>query len=673
MDNKLPRVLQPSLRLYFLLLVAFALSTFLLGDYYRILAVVQMVLLIILAVYSSISAKNRTAQLLDYLESISDGMDLTIRDTPLPVLVYNSRTNEIIWSNDRFSSIAGISKPFIEKSITDIVPQFDTDWILEGKGVCPSPISVGEQLFRVYGGMVQSEREYIATTYWVDVTEYEHVSNEYEKSRPVMLILLIDNYEDIHKGVSEKEKSILSSNIDDKIVTWAGEVGGYLCRYDRDKYFFIFEERFIDGFVEDNFSILEAVRSEIGADGIPASISIGVGKDGSTMHETFRFATLGVEMALSRGGDQAVIKNRFGFEFFGGHSMQAEKSTKVKSRIMASAFGELLSDASAVFVMGHKLGDFDAIGAAAGICCIARIKKIPAKIVIDFEHNAAQPLISLLAQLPEYRDVFISEKDALIQADNKSLLAVVDTSRPDRVESESLLLSCTRIAVIDHHRRAADYISNAVLNYHEATASSASELVTEMLQYLVENKDILPGEALALLSGIVLDTKGFSVNTGGSTFDAAAFLRRVGADLAFVKQLMQTDIAVASERYEILRSVVIYTEGVAIASSHKVLNRTSVAQAADELLNIAGVHTTFAIASEGNGAVVSARSSNGFNVQVIMEKLGGGGSSSNAGVQLPNLSAEQAVSMVERAIDEYSIEEEEQRYAAERLRVEAER
>ena len=671
MNKKLPRVFQPSLRIYFLLLVAFAVSTFFIGEYNRILAGVELAAMIILAIYGQVSSKKRTAQLLDYLESMSEGLNSTVRDMPVPVLVFNSRTNEIIWANDSFASIGEIKEPFIEKSITEAAPEFTVGWLLEGKGLCPNTVPIGERLFKVFGSLMKSDLDYIATTYWIDVTEYEEISMEYESSRPVLAILLVDNYEEIHKGVSEKEKSILSSNIDDKIVAWSGDVGGYLCRFDRDKYFFLFEERHMPAFVEDGFSILEAVREEVGADGIHASISIGVGKDGTSFYENSRFARAGVEMALSRGGDQAVIRNKYGFEFYGGHSSQLDKNTKVKSRIMASAFGELLSDASTLFVMGHKMGDFDSIGAAIGVCCIARSKNIPARIVVDFHMNSAQSLIKHISQLPEYRDVFVTEQEAIIEADSRSLLAVVDTSRPDRVESVSLLLSCTRVAVIDHHRRAADFIEDAVLNFHETAASSSSELVAEMLPYLVENKDIFREEADALLAGIMLDTKGFTINTGSSTFDAAAFLRRLGGDLSEVKQIMQTDIVTATARYELLRGVSIYTEGVAIASSGDMLNRTSIAQAADELLNIEGVSTSFAIARDGDDIFVSARSSGGLNVQVLMEKLGGGGSSSTAGVQISGSNVENVVSDIKRVVDEYHREEDEQRFAAQKLRVES--
>jgi len=654
MNKKLPRLFQPRLRLYFMLLIAFSISTFFIGDFNRILAGIQIVVLILLAIYSRISTKNRTAKLLDYLESMSDGIDLTVRDTPLPIVVYNSETNEIIWSNERFALMTGLREPFFELNITDLVPEYPGDWLLDGKTEFTDPITVGDRKYRVYGGMMRSEREYIATTYWVDVSDYAQMNEEYLNSRLVFVLLVLDNYEELLKGMSEKEKSILLSDIDEKISVWTSNINGYLCRYDRDRYFFLFEERHLESIVSGDFSVLDAVRAEVGAEGVHATLSIGIGMDGVTPQENYRFASLGIEMALSRGGDQAVIRNRYGFKFYGGHSAQLEKRTKVKSRIMASAFGELLADASTVFIMGHKLADFDSIGAAVGVCCIARIKNVRARIVIDLKNNYAQSLIDLIVQLPEYRDVFISEQDAILESDSKSLLVVVDTTRPEKVESMTLLISCTRIAVIDHHRRASDYIENAVLNFHETSASSTSELVTEMLQYLIADRnDVMREEAVALLTGITLDTKGFSINTGGRTFDAAAFLRRTGADSATVKRLMQTDIAIATARYDIMRSATIYRDGVALASSSETQSRVSIAQAADELLNLSGVNTSFVAASEGSDVFVSGRSNEGLNVQVVLEKLGGGGSRSTAGLQVRNSSVEKVVKDLKKAIDEY--------------------
>ncbi len=395
------------------------------------------------------------------------------------------------------------------------------------------------------------------------------------------------------------------------------------------------------------------MRQFTGAGGVHATLSIGIGKDGQSLEETFKFATLGTEMALSRGGDQVVIKNKNNFEFYGGQSAEFEKRTKVKSRVMSNAFGELLNDASTVLVMGHKYADLDCIGAAVGVCCAARSRGKVAKIVVNIEENASKRLISRMQSLQEYEHTFISPKEAILIADSKSLLVVVDTNRPEQVESEPLLLSCNRIVVIDHHRRAATYIENPDLNFHEPYASSASELVAEMLQYIVDQSDILRYEAEALLSGIVLDTKSFSVRTGSRTFDAAAFLRRAGADTSEVKKLLQSDFASAMERYGIVTSAHEYRDDIAIAYASTPVDRVIVAQAADELLNISGITASFVVSAASGAVNISGRSIGTVDVQQILERLGGGGNHSTAGAQLRGVTVEATLEKLKTAIDNY--------------------
>ena len=653
MTKKLPRFLRPNVRLYFLLLIAFAASTFFFGENGRILAGVQMFLIVLVAIYLRYSSRQRATKLLNYLESISDSMDLTVRDTPLPVLLHNSETGEIVWSNLRFNSLLGLDEPFVESSITDIIPDYTWDWLLEGKNECIDPVPIGDKLFRVYGSVVRSNRDYVAMTYWVDVTDHTHIADAYLDSRLIFVFITIDNYDELFKGTSAKETSLIRSNIDEKISAWIDGKDGYLCRFDRERYFFLFEERFLDRVVNDNFSILDMVSQVVSSNGVQATLSIGIGKDGINPQENYRNANLGLEMALSRGGNQAVIRNKQGFEFYGGKPQQFERRTKVKARVMASAFGELLSDASKVFVMGHINADYDSLGAAAGVCAIARRKGKRVRVVIDRHASIAENLVSLLQAHPEYESVFINAQDAILEADSKTLLVVVDTSRPNKVESESLLLSCTKIAVIDHHRRAADYIENALLNFHEPYASSASELVAEMMQYLVDADNVLRTEAEALLAGIILDTKGFAINTGSGTFEAAAYLKRIGADSGTVKRILQSDIDVATARYDLMRAAEIYAPGVSIAySSDKEHNRVSIAQAADELLNINGVHTSFVIGKERDTVYVSGRSIGEVNVQVILEKMGGGGNQSTAGLQAKDRSVEDVMSELKQAIDD---------------------
>ncbi len=663
MNKKIKKIFEPNLRFYFVMLVAFCVVTFFVSQHNREIAIAEAAVIVLLFIYSRFSAGRRSREIVKYIESVTYNVDTATKDTllnfPLPMAIFTLDGDKIIYSNDNFLKMTGDREHLFEVSMADVIPGFDSRWLIEGKGECPSLIEVDGRKYRVYGTIVHAEQSatsYLATTYWVDVTEYDRISSEFSQSKPVFAIILLDNYDEFLKGLSEKDKSSFVATIDDKISDWTARSGGYLSKFDRDRYVFLFEERYLQHFIDAHFSLLDTVRSITSPSGIPATVSIGIGKDGKNFAENYQFASLSIEMALSRGGDQAVIKNRFNFEFYGGRTSQLEKRTKVKSRVMASSLVELMRDASGIFIMGHKFADLDSVGSAIGLCCAARKVGREAHIVLDPARNAAQGLVRRMSVLPEYAGVFITPQDAILNANSGTLLIVVDTNRPEQVESENLLMSCTRVAVIDHHRRAATYIQNAAFSFHEPYASSTCELVTELLQYMVEQTDILRAEAEALLSGIVLDTKSFTLRTGGRTFDAAAFLRRAGADTTDVKRLLQTDMATAQARYAIVQKAKVYKAGIAIAASETEQSRIIAAQAADELLNISGIQASFVVFPEGEYANISARSIGDINVQVVVEKLGGGGNRSTAGAQIKNKSVRDVTKALLAAIDAYLAE-----------------
>jgi c-di-AMP phosphodiesterase-like protein len=320
---------------------------------------------------------------------------------------------------------------------------------------------------------------------------------------------------------------------------------------------------------------------------------------------------------------------------------------------MANSLSNLMAESDCVYIMGHKYADLDSVGSAIGLCCAVRKKELRARIVIDAEKNSSKQLISRMLTVPEYSDIFISPQQAMLEISGSSLLIIVDTNRPDQVESENLLQSAMRVALIDHHRRAADYIQKAALTFHEPYASSACELVTELLQYMIEPSDLLKSEAEALLSGIVLDTKSFTLRTGSRTFEAAAFLRRAGADTTEVKRLLQSDIQTAVRRYAIVQNAQVYKDGIAFAVTDTEETRIIAAQAADELLNIQGIQTSFVIYREAESVNISARSIGRINVQVILEKLGGGGNKSTAGAQIKQKTITQVVNELFTVVDDY--------------------
>ena len=557
---------------------------------------------------------------------------------------------------DSFLRLTGDREHLFDAKLSSVVPGFDTRWLLEGKNECPDHVSFCGRRFVVYGHLVRTGDKgggFLATTYWVDVTELCETRDKYLASRPVMAVLLLDNYEDLMKNLTENERSAIYSEINARLDAWVADTHGMLRRVERDRYYYIFEEQYLARFIEKKFDILDTIRQVSNPSGIAATFSIGVGKDGGSFQELMQFANLSIEMALSRGGDQAVVRNQFTFEFYGGRSKETEKRTKVKSRVMANALSALVADSSQVFIMGHKSPDNDCMGAAAGVCAIARKKGVPAHIIREAGSPPAKVLMDKLAHLEEYQDCFLSAQEALLLADNRSLVVVVDTNRPEQVQSLDLVQSCNRVAVIDHHRRAATYIEGAALNYHEPYASSASELVTELLQYIADPTDLTRAEAEALLAGIVLDTKNFTMRTGGRTFEAAAFLRRAGADTAEVKKLFQNDLEGTIAKYAIIQNAKLYREKIAIAVVDHTVGRIVAAQAADELLNIIGIDTSFVLYPDGERVIISARSMGDTNVQVILEKLGGGGNAAAAGGQISGKSLSQVATELTQAIDQY--------------------
>ena len=657
--QKLTRMLAPRIGLYFGVMLAFAGVTALLGE--REAAVAELTVIVALLVAYLASAFRRKREADRCLKEIMDSMDQATRDStlncPLPLVMFRPDTDEVVWSNDPFLKLTSDQERMFDTKLADLAPNFDSRWLLEGKNECPQEVELGGRRYQVFGDMARpaagDEEGLLATTYWLDVTDLADTRDIYKATKPALALLLLDNYEDAIKGQDENIRSAMLSGIVQRLDEWAERSHGAFLRLDRDRYLLLFEEQYLEEYKEDKFSLLDSVREVVNPAGIPATVTIGIGMDADTFEELYRFANLSVEMALSRGGDQAVIKNRFTFEFFGGRSKETERRTKVKSRVMASAMGELVADASCVMVMGHKSPDFDAVGAAVGVCAIARMKGVPHYIVRDHATTPADDLYERVAKIPQYEGVFLDSQEAMLRADSRSLLVVVDTNRPEQVQSQELLDSCNKVAVIDHHRRAATYIEGADLNFHELYASSASELVTELIGYLMEPADLLVGEAEALMAGLMLDTKNFTMRTGGRTFEAAAMLRRAGGDTGEVRKLFQTDLDDAVAKYGIIQNAKIYRNDLAIAVSRNQVGRVTAAKAADELLNIAGIGASFVLYPEEGRVVVSGRSFSATNVQVILEALGGGGNAGAAGAQIPDKTLEQVLSELHASLDRY--------------------
>ncbi|MBR4109028.1 MAG: DHH family phosphoesterase [Oscillospiraceae bacterium] len=655
MNKKLERLLRPGAGMFFAFLIGFTLAAGLMQQY--LLAGIELGITAILLTVYLIAQDRRRKQLKKFLAEQLDETDgIAEEKTPFPMLVIRLEDNGIVYANDAFVHLTGFQDTMRERSLSDVLPNFSAGWLLEGKKECPQDLALRSRRFRVYGTMLQAQTQQecrLGVLYLTDLTELYQVRDEYIRSRPVVSIILVDNYEELTKNLTEGATSALFARINDVITAWTEPYHGLLRRLERNRFLFVFEKRDLKKAIDGKFSLLEDIHEITNPSGLAASISFGIGVDGETFEEGYEFASLSIEMALSRGGDQAVIKDRLNFNFYGGRTKEAERRSKVRSRVTANSLMELIGGSSQVFVMGHKNADMDALGAAVGICCLCRKKGKKAYIVLDLENNVTGKLIEELRRTAEYKDVFISGDEALVLCDNRSTLVVVDTNRPDQVESRHLLEAVPRVCVVDHHRRAADYITPVVVNLHEPYASSAAELVTELLQYAVEKKDVLPVEAKCLMAGIFLDTKSFHVRTGERTFEAAAYLRQIGADTVEVKKLLQNDFQDTLSKYQIIKAARLYRQELAIAALNSGTSRTLAAQAADELLNISGITASFVLYPDGDQVIISARSIGDANVQMILEPLGGGGNTATAGAQIHGSTVKEVLDQLISSIDQF--------------------
>ena len=654
MDKKLIRLFRPSRTIYYVLMVCFAIGSMMVGQYLLGTAELIATGAAFFVHLSHQQASNRRIR--QYLQRATDTLESTGQGaSPFPAVLVQLGDESVVWCNGKFTELTGVTVTSVNHQLQDVLPGVSVDWLAAGKTECPQELTLNGRRYRLFGTAVKEKNgpALVGVIYLNDLTELYQVRDEYIRSRPVVSIIMVDNYEELTKNLTESAISTLNAKLNDSITLWTEPYQGLLRKLERNRFLFVFEKRDLEDAVNHKFSLLENIHSITSPSGLAASVSIGLGVDGSCFEEAYNFAALGIEMALSRGGDQAVIKDRMNFTFFGGRSVEAEYSSKVRSRVTAGSLMELIGQSSQVFVMGHSNADLDSLGAAMGICCLCRKKGKPANIVIDLEHNSTTKLISQVLKVPEYEGVFISGQEAMVACDKGSLLVVVDTNRPDQVEFKPLLEAINKVCVVDHHRRAADYISPVVLDLHETYASSASELVTELLIYGVDSSDVLPIEAKALLAGICMDTKFFNVRTGERTFEAAAALRRMGADTTEVKLLMQNDFQGTVAKYQIVRSARLYRGELAIAALNYETNRILAAQAADDMLNISGITASFVLFPDNGQTIISARSIGKVNVQVILEELGGGGNAMVAGAQMKDTPVDQALDRLVEAIDKF--------------------
>ena len=655
-NKKLGQLIHPGMGIYFTVMALFCLCAFIMD--YTALAIGEIVVTALLFAFYMLRKAHRHHQMQQYLQTIPSSIESVSQgECPFPMVMIRLGDGGIVWANEKFVDLTGFSDTMLVQTIQALLPEFSTDWLGDRKTEAPYDVELAGRRYRIYGTTHRSNdptATMLGVLYFSDLTMLYQVRDEYIRSRPVVSIILIDNYEELTKNLNESAISSLNARINDVIIEWSENYHGLFRKLERNRYLFVFEKRHLNDAIDKKFSLVEDMHQVISPSGLTASMSMGLGVDGANFEENYNFAAISIEMALSRGGDQAVIKDRFNFTFFGGRNQEeGDSRSKVRSRVTANSLMELIGQSSEVFIMGHKNADLDSVGAAMGISCLCRKKNRKAYIVLDLEHNASGKLVAEILQVPEYRDIFITGQEALLRCDTHSTLIVVDTNRPAQVECEPLLEAIQKVCVVDHHRRAADYIDPVVVNLHQPYASSASELTTELLQYAVDPADILPIEAKSLLAGICLDTKSFNVRTGERTFEAAAFLRRLGADTVDVKKLMQSDLQHTVAKYDIIKAATLYRPELAIAALDVTTTRVLAAQAADELLNIAGISASFVLYPDGDTVIISARSIGEANVQMILEPLGGGGNTATAGAQVKDATVDEVVARLHVSIDQY--------------------
>lgn len=473
-------------------------------------------------------------------------------------------------------------------------------------------------------------------------------------------LIFIDNYEEVLESVEDFKRPLLLALVDRKIKKMTKKIGGVIKSFEKDKYLFVASLDKLDVLKEKRFSILEEVQDIDMGNNMPLTLSIGLGVGGADFDENMEYARASIDLSLSRGGAQAVIKNYDNYEFFGGHSKEHSRNTRVRARVKAYAFSELIEDASNVIVMGHKNVDADCLGAAVGVKAIVSAFDKDCKIVLNDVTTSVKGLYDELVKEDKYEDTFINSETALNLIRRKTLIVVVDVFKKPICECPELLEKPNKIVVFDHHRKSVDCIDNAVLVYHETYASSTCELVTEMFMYINKVINIKPVEADAILAGVIVDTKNFAFKTGIKTFEIAAFLKKKGADTIRIKKLFRTDLDFYNAKSEIIKNMEVYGEHIAIStlevsSENPIL---LIAQSCDELLNIEGIDASFVLCEKNNIINISARSFGDINTQIIMEKMGGGGHHSVAATQLQNTTISDAKIILKNCIDEYMREEE---------------
>jgi len=635
-----------------------------------ILIIPSIILYISILCYTYFANNKRKSEISEQLQDLTLTVDSAAKssliNSPFPLVILETNGN-IVWKSSKFvTEFADIDMDnYIDDLIIDIKDEIEKSDNKKRKSVIRQ-IQIGKKTYTVQGEFAKSKKyerkkspEYMMILYFIDETEKVKLKQENEDKKICVGIIMIDNYEEVTQRVDAEQKTQLMAKVESTIYDWVNETNGILVKADRDTYVYVFEQKNLEKIKEEKFAILDSIKNLVRKDKIQLTLSIAISNEGDTERDVYKSASAAMDVILGRGGDQAVIRQNGKYLFFGGKVEEVEKRTKVKARIVAHALEELIKENDKIMIMGHTNPDIDAIGSALGIYRIAKTLEKEAKIVANVETPSIKDLYESIKD--QYQEVFISSETALAQVDSGTLIIVVDTHKKTYVESPELLTKTNKIVIIDHHIRSADFIDNSILTFQEVYASSAAELVTEIIQYTQNEVELSEVEAEALYAGIMMDTKNFTFKTGVRTFEAAAYLRRCGVDIIKVKKWFQSDLESYNTISEIVRKAEIVRDSIGISIYDVQEKETSLicAKAADELLTIGNITASFVLGLMEDGKVcISGRSIGDVNVQMILEKLGGGGHITLAGAQLENVTIDEAKQELISKINEYFEEKE---------------
>lgn len=574
---------------------------------------------------------------------------------PFPIM-FLKENGDVIWYNEELRKIID-NKVIVRKNIKDIIKEINTKLIVDGKKTEYKKISFNNKVYNIYTNLINDDttdtNSNLIIMCFYDITENTILEKNISETKESVILIEVDNLDDVIKTTEEGLRPQLIADIDRTINNYANGLKALITKYSSNKYILVIKDINLDNEINKKFDILDIVREISTGNKLTVTLSMGIGRGGNNPAENYEFASIAQELALGRGGDQCVIKSFEKISFYGGKTKEVEKRTKVRARVIGHALLELVNESSKIFIMGHHNPDMDCLGAAIGMYSTIKSLNKDCYIVLGEQHDAVDYMVDKLKEKEEYSKIFIKPTEINSLKDDKSLLILVDVHNESYVLSKEVVKSIDRLVIIDHHRKAKDFIQGAIISYIETYASSTSELITELIQYMVEKPKLKEIEAVALLAGICLDTKNFCFKTGVRTFEAAAFLRRQGADTVDVKRIFSEALDVYITRSEIIRTAKL-KEGIAIAKCPPNLsNSVLAAQAADELLNITGIQASFVIAKIEGETYISGRSLGDINVQVILENLGGGGHLTMAAAKLKEASQEDAEELLNKAIEKY--------------------